>query len=118
MSYLLFVKKGIRISPTDLESSANNPVDPKILAYLQEEDIKPILEFYEQHVEFSPSRNPTGVNKEVEDYMRSNGTVHWKQVSVRDDITGNMKEVRAFAGPRHGPSAEARARRPGPAHTC
>lgn len=96
MSYLLFVKKGIRISPTDLESSANNPVDPKILAYLQEEDIKPILEFYEQHVEFSPSRNPTGVNKEVEDYMRSNGTVHWKQVSVRDDITGNMKEVRAF----------------------
>lgn len=96
MSYLLFVKKGIRISPTDLESSANNPVNPEILAYLQDDDIKPILDFYEQHVEFSPSRNPTGVNKEVEDYMRSNGTVHWKQVSVRDDITGNLKEVRAF----------------------
>lgn len=96
MSYLLYEMRGIRISPTDLESSANNPVDQKILDYFQEEDIKPILEFYEQHVEFSPSRNPTGVNKEVEDYMRSNGTVHWKKVPIRDDISGELKEVRAF----------------------
>lgn len=96
MSYLLFEKRGIRVSPTDLESSANNPIDQKILDYFQEEDIKPILDFYEQHVEFSPSRNPTGVNKEVEDYMRANGTVHWKKVTIKNEVTGQPMEVSAF----------------------
>ena len=96
MSFILNKYKGIRVSPTDLMSSANKPLSDTVLEALQDEEIKKILSFYESHVEFSASRNPTGVNKEVEKYMRDNGTVHWKKVHLKDNITGQLREVNAF----------------------
>ena len=54
------------------------------------------MNFYNEHVEFSPTRNPTGINKEVRKFMLENGTVHYKKVTVKDDITGKPKEVEKF----------------------
>lgn len=96
MSFLLNKYAGIRISPSDLASSKNNPLNQEIIDALHTDTIQNILKFYEEHVEFSATRNPTGINKEVERYMRDNGEIHWKRVKVKDEFTGDFKEVDAF----------------------
>ena len=96
MSYLLNKYANIRISPSDLASSANVPLDDKVLEALELPQIKNLLEFYDSHVEFSPTRNPTGINKEVRSFMLANGTVHYKKVTIKDEFTGKPKEVDKF----------------------
>ena len=54
-----------------------------------------ILNFFEEHVIFSTSRNPTGVYNEVRRYMEENGQVYTRKQKVKDDF-GNTKEVDAF----------------------
>ena len=75
MSFLLNKYANIRISPSDLASSANVPLDDKVLQALELPQIKNLLDFYDSHVEFSSTRNPTGINKEVRNFMLANGTV-------------------------------------------
>ena len=96
MSFLLNKYAGIRISPSDLASSSNKALDKEVIEALNTDTIKNILNFFNEHVEFSATRNPTGINKEVEKYMRDNGEIHWKKVTVKDEITGNPKEVSKF----------------------
>lgn len=96
MSYLLNKYAHIRISTSDLASSANVPLDDKILEALKLPTIKALLDFYNEHVEFSPTRNPTGINKEVRAFMLDNGTVHYRNVTVKDEMTGKPKEVQKF----------------------
>lgn len=96
MSFLLSKFAGIRISPSNLSSSSNNPVSENIIEALHSDTIQDILKFYNEHVEFSTTRNPTGINKEVEKYMRDNGEIHWKKVKVKDDFTDEIKEVNKF----------------------
>lgn len=96
MSFLLNKYANIRISPSDLASSANVPLDDKVLEALELPQIKNLLEFYDSHVEFSPTRNPTGINKEVRNFMLANGTVHYKKVTIKDEFTGKPKEVDKF----------------------
>lgn len=96
MSFLLNRYANIRISPSDLSSSANVALSDDVLAALELPKIKALLEFYDNHVEFSPTRNPTGINKEVKKFMLENGTVHYKKVIVKDEITGKPKEVEKF----------------------
>lgn len=96
MSYLLNKYAHIRISTSDLASSANVPLDDKILEALKLPTIKALLDFYNEHVEFSPTRNPTGINKEVRTFMLDNGTVHYRNVTVKDEMTGKPKEVQKF----------------------
>ena len=96
MSFLLNKYANIRISPADLSSSSNRALSEDVLNALNSDTIKNILKFYEEHVEFSATRNPTGINKEVEKYMRDNGTIHWKKAKIKDEFTGNTKEVDAF----------------------
>ena len=95
MSFLLNKYANIRISPSDLASSANVPLDDKVLQALELPQIKNLLDFYDSHVEFSPTRNPTGINKEVRNFMLANGTVHTKKVVVKDEY-GRSKEVDKF----------------------
>ena len=95
MSFLLNKYANIRISPSDLASSANVPLDDKVLEALELPQIKNLLEFYDSHVEFSPTRNPTGINKEVRNFMLDNGTVHYKKVTIKDEY-GRTKEVDKF----------------------
>lgn len=98
MSYLLNSLSGgkIRVSPTDLQSSHNNkPLSQEVLDTLGQEEYAKILKFFEEHVEFSPSRNPTGVYNEVRKYMEEHGTVHTKKKKVKGDL-GELVEVDAF----------------------
>lgn len=96
MSYLLNYTNNYRISPTDLQSTRNDkPVKEEVLALLEQEEIRDILKFYEEKVEFSSSRNATGVYNEVKRYMEEHGTVHRRPQKVKDDF-GGTKEVQAF----------------------
>lgn len=95
MSFLLNKYANIRISPSDLASSSNVPLEDKVLQALELPQIKNLLEFYDSHVEFSPTRNPTGIYKEVKNFMLDNGTVRYKKVPVRDEF-GKLKEVDKF----------------------
>lgn len=96
MSFLLNRYANIRISPSDLSSSANVPLSDDVLNALELPKIKSLLEFYDSHVEFSPTRNPTGINKEVKKFMLENGIVHYKKVTIKDEVTGKPKEVEKF----------------------
>ena len=67
-----------RISVKDLTSTCNKEVSQDIIDKL-ENDLKPYLDFFNEHVEFSTSRNPTGVWNEVKRYCEEHGTVHKKK---------------------------------------
>lgn len=98
MSYILnmLTEGEIRISPTDLQSTDNSkPVSQEVLDILKGEEFQNILNFFEEHIEFSSSRNATGVYKEVEKYMEEHGTIHRRPQKVKDDF-GNTKEVQVF----------------------
>lgn len=96
MSFLLNKYANTRVSTSDLASSSNVAIDDKIVDSLNIPIIQEILEFYEKCVEFSPTKNPTGINKEVVKYMKENGETHYKTVTVKDEITGKPKEVKKF----------------------
>lgn len=98
MSHLLYkLSKGkIRVSVTDLQSSRNNmPVDQMVLDTLKQEEYMKILKYFEEHIQFSTSRNPTGVYNEVKKYMEEHGEVHTRKQKIKDDF-GNTREVDAF----------------------
>lgn len=81
---ILYVKEGIRISPTDLKSTNAKKV-------LSEEIIK-IIEKYEEYFKkieeivtfIDDIRNPTGIYKLVRNYALANGKMHYKTVMIND----------------------------------
>lgn len=98
MSFLLnYLSNGtIRVSPTDLQSSRNsNPIGQEVLDMLKDPEYTKILKFFEEKVEFSSSRNPTGVWNEVKKYMEEHGKVHTKKQKIKDEL-GQTIEVEAF----------------------
>ena len=98
MSYLLndLTDGEIHISPTELQSTDNSkPVSQEVLDVLRSEEFQKILTFFEDRVEFSASRNATGVYNEVKKYMEEHGTVHRRPQKIKDDF-GNTKEVMVF----------------------
>lgn len=98
MSFLLnkLSNGRIRLSPTDLQSSHNDcPLEQEVIDTLNSGEYANILKFFEDHVEFSPSRNPTGVYNEVKKYMEEHGTVYTKKKKVKGDL-GETIEVDAF----------------------
>lgn len=97
MSYILFkLSNGaIRVSPTNLKSSDNSPISEDIISMLKNEECTKILDFFEETVEFSSSRNATGMYKEVKKYLEEHGTTHYKKQKVKNDF-GQTIEVNAF----------------------
>jgi hypothetical protein len=99
MSFILYTLSGgnIRIAPTDLESTKNDrPVGDEIFNLLESEEYSRIIDFFEEHVIFSTSTNPTGVYNECKKYAEEHGTVHKKKQKIRDEFTGETKEIDAF----------------------
>lgn len=87
MSYLLYTLSGIRISPTDLKSTdSSKPLDSSILDQLKSEEYTSILDYYEKVVSFMPSRNPTGVWKDIKSYADNSGTVYSKNCVYKDEL--------------------------------
>lgn len=99
MSYLLYnLSNGnIRIAPIDLISTKNHkPIDDSILDLLNTEEYSKILNFFEEHIIFSASTNPTGVYTECRKYAEEHGKVYKKKQKIRDERTGEIKEIDAF----------------------
>ena len=99
MSYLLYkMSEGrIRISPKNLESVDERKVLPeKILNLLESDDYQERLRFFEDHIVFSEERNPTGMFKEVENYMKLTGEVVRKEYEYVDTSTGEITKHKKF----------------------
>lgn len=98
MSHLIYeLSNGtIEVSPEDLRSSRNDkPLSQEVLDFMEREDYKNIISFFENSIIFSTSENPTGVYKECKEYAEEHGTVHYKKVKVKDEL-GIEKEVDKF----------------------
>ena len=87
MSYLLYTLSGKRISPTDLRSTnSEKPLDEEIIDLLRSEEYTNILDFYEEVISFMPSRNPTGVWKDIKSYADAHGIIHTKTCKYKDEL--------------------------------
>lgn len=94
--FLLYtLSKGrIRISPKDLRSTrSNRPVPQEVLDEIGKQEYQDILSFFEEHVQFIPDRNATGIYKQARLYAENNGTTYLKDLEIKDK-DGNIIEKR------------------------
>lgn len=84
MCWILCRIDKIRVSPRDLKSSTNTPIDERILNLLKEEKYKKYFDAFEEIFQFSNTSNPTGIYKECKAYAEKNGTVITKTVSFSE----------------------------------
>lgn len=96
MSHLLYKLDNIGISPEDLQSVREGKIlNERVLELLHSEKYQKYLDFFESHIEFSESSNPTGVWKECIAYAEKHGKTLYKEVTVKDDF-GNDKPIKKF----------------------
>lgn len=96
MSHLLYKFDNISISTDDLQSIREGKIlDERILNLLQSEKYKRCLDFFDSHIEFSESQNPTGVWKECEEYALKHGKIHTRPIQIKDAL-GNEKTINRF----------------------
>lgn len=89
-SNIIYVKTGVRISPTDLKSTKADKVLPKEHLDLIKE-FEPYFRKIEEVVTFIDSvRNPTGIYKFMRNYARNNGTQHTQTVQFTNNETGEL----------------------------
>lgn len=81
-----------RFSPKELKSTdKENPIDQEILDIIHSDEYRPYFEFFDAHVEIISSiRNPTGINKLMRDYARTNGTQYKKTIDFVNNKTGEI----------------------------
>lgn len=99
MSYLLYTisNHNTRISPEDLQSvNEKNIVPQEVIDTLETKEYKDILDFFNDHVIFEESTNPTGVWKDLNNYADSHGKTHYKDREFVDRETGEIKKKRVF----------------------
>lgn len=86
--HLLYIEKGIRISLKQLRST-NLALDEDIIKEIEE--FKEWFEGFEKSVIYIEDiKNPYGIYKYVRDYMKENGTVHFKEIK---DAQGNVLKL-------------------------
>lgn len=90
-SNIIYVKEGVRISPTDLRSTkADRLLSDETLKLIK--NYKPYFDKIEEIVEFIDNiRNPFGIFKFCRDYAVSNGVQHKKKVEFINNETGEIK---------------------------
>lgn len=95
MSWLLFKKNHIRMSPKDLRSTTK-ALEEDIIDRLRQFDIYDMLDYFEKHVIFpQESCNPTGIYKYCKQYAEEHGTVHKRTVRMKDEL-GVYNDVEVF----------------------
>lgn len=96
MSWLLFKvsHKAMRISPKDLRSTSS-AIDESVIDRLRQFDMLGILQYFEEHVEFSNEENPTGIFKYCKQYAEEHGTVHKKTIKIKDEF-GVLQDTEVF----------------------
>lgn len=95
MRYLLYTNSGfsLRVSHHQLTSTIEGrPVSENILNTLESDEYKSILEFFESHITFLTSKNPTGIYKDVVKHAVSNG----KRITRPITITNEFGEEETF----------------------
>lgn len=97
ISHLLYKFSGgkYHYSPDDLKSTKNSPVPQEVLDVLKDGEYNELITFFEDHIEFSPSRNPTGMYLEVKRYVEDNGVIHTKKKKYKDEF-GVTHETEGF----------------------
>ena len=85
----------IRLSQESLSSTNNVSLSSEIRNLLRNEKLRKIWDFFESHIQFSNSSNPTGVWKEMIRYAEDNGTIYRKKVKIKDEL-GVNKEIDKF----------------------
>lgn len=79
MCYVLFVKYKIRTDIKELKSiEQGRSIKPEVLDIIKSIEMQSILHFFEEHIEWIPDRNPTGIYNTLEKYANSHGTTHKK----------------------------------------
>ena len=90
---ILYVKEGIRISPTDLKSTHSQ----KVLSQYVVDVIKkyqPYFDKIEEIVEFIDDvRHPQGIYNMVRDYALANGKLHMRTIEIVDKNTGEISKM-------------------------
>ena len=95
MSFLLYTISGIEVSPVDLASiDERKPLSEDIIKILESEEYKNILSYYEEHVKFMPSRNATGVWKDMTNYANSHGKAIYEECTYTNDFGKEQKGKR------------------------
>lgn len=91
-SNIIYVKEGIRVTPTQLKSTrADNVLSQEVLDIVVK--YEPYFKKIEEIVEFIDDiRNPTGIYKFVRNYAHANGTQHTKTVDFIDNKTKEVKQ--------------------------
>jgi hypothetical protein len=79
MCYVLFVKYRIRTDIKELKSiEQGRSIKSEVLDIIKSIEMQSILYFFEEHIEWIPDRNPTGIFNTLEKYAQSHGIIHRK----------------------------------------
>lgn len=98
MSFLLYTLSGIEVNPMDLSSiDERKPLSQSIIDKLESAEYKSILNYYEEHVKFMPSRNPTGMWKDMTNYANFHGKTLYEDYTYRDDF-GRLQTGKKIIG--------------------
>ena len=95
MRYLLFYlsKHTLRVSQKELTSTIEgHPISEEILETLNSGEYRKILDFFESHVEFIESKNPTGAYKLLTRYADEHGKRHFEKLKIKNEF-GEEQEI-------------------------
>ena len=98
MSFLLnrLSKNTVHVSPEDLKSTREDRVLPEeVLNLLESDEYMLIIQYFENHVNFKTSRNPTGIWKDLKAYANECGEAFYKDIAIKDEFS-NEKIVKQF----------------------
>lgn len=96
ISWLLYEHSNIHISPSDLRSSKNDrPLPEEVLKVLDSDEIKDMIDYFEQHIIFIEEKNPTGIYKACRRYAEEHGKVMTKPAVYRDEFD-KLQTTEAF----------------------
>ena len=83
-------KERLLYSPEELESvDERNPLNQEVLDLMDSPEFIRIANVYEECVIFhEDQRNPTGINKTIEDYLKNNGKIEYikKDIKFKDEF--------------------------------
>lgn len=97
ITFILYRFGQHRVSMDTLKSTDGSMLLPEeVLDMLSQEPYASILDYFEDHVEFMESRNPTGCYKDLKRYADEHGVTHYTEREITDKNTGNKVKVKKF----------------------
>lgn len=87
MSYILYTKYNIRISPSDIMSSnPDKPLSEDILSVMESREYLDVINFFESCIQFEESNTSTGIDIVVKNYAKNNGeTIYGDETFVDEN---------------------------------